>query len=170
MGFNGVFLYPDDGIRFQNAGGRVVFKGPCSIGNSSSIAIGRKGTLILGDSFSSTAGLKIACQHCITIGDNVLCGWEVMMIDTDFHRVTYVDGRISPDGYKPIVIGDNCWMGFRSVIMKGTTIKDHCIVSANSLCNKEYSEPYALLAGMPAEVRRTGVYRDFHDDKIVYPG
>lgn len=169
MGFNGVALYPNNGINFQNAGGRIIFNGDCSIGNSSAIAIGKKGLLIVGKNFSSTAGLKIACQHRITIGNDVLCGWEVMMIDTDFHKITYTDGQPSPSGYKPIIIGDECWFGFRSIIMKGTTIKDHCVVSANSLLNREYTDSYALLAGQPAEIKKTGVYRDLHNDKIDYP-
>ena len=169
MGFNDVALYPDDGIRFQNAGGCVIFKGSCSIGNKSAIAVGQRGKLVIGSKFQSTAGLKIACQHHINIGKNVLCGWEVMMVDSDFHKVTYTDGRKSPNGYKPIIIGDCCWLAFQSVIMKGTMIKDHCIVSANSLCNKEYSQSYALLAGQPAEIKKIGIFRDSRNDMIEYP-
>jgi len=169
MGFDGVVIYPNNGIRFQNAGGHIVFKGPCSFGNNTAIAVGKRGKLIVGRNVRSSAGLKIACQHSITLGDNVRLGWEVLMTDTDFHKVTYTDGRPSPKGYAPIRIDDNCWLGFRSTIMKGTTIKDHCIVSAHSLCNKEYPESYALLAGQPAEIKRTGVYRDINNDTIVYP-
>ncbi len=169
MGFNRVALYPDDGIRFQNAGGCIIFKGNCIIGSSSAIAIGKRGKWVVGQNFSSTAGFKIACQHNITVGNDVLCGWEVMMIDNDFHKIVYTDGRPSPNGFKPIVIGDGCWLALRSIIMKGTTIKDYCIISANSLCNKDYSESYALLAGSPAEIKKVGVYRDPQNDKIDYP-
>ena len=169
MGFDNVSIYPNNGIRFQNAGGLIIFQGPCFFGNDTAIAVGKRGKLIVGENIRSSAGLKIACQHSITIGNNVRVGWEVMMVDSDFHKVTYTDGRPSPKGYKPIRIGDYCWLGFRSTIMKGTTIKDHCIVSANSLCNKEYSESYALLAGQPAEIRKTGIYRDLDNDDIVYP-
>lgn len=169
MGFYRVALYPNNGINFQNAGGRLIFYGDCSIGNSSAIAVGKKGLLTFGKNFSSTAGLKIACQHKITIGDDVLCGWESMMIDTDFHRITYTDGSQSPTGYKPIVVGDGCWLGFRSILMKGTAIHDHCIVAANSICNKEYSDSFVLLAGQPAIIKKTGVYRDPSNDKIDYP-
>lgn len=169
MGFNSVALYSNNGILFQNAGDTITFNGTCHIGNNSAVAVGRKGKLEIGKNFTSTAGLKIACQHRVTIGDDVLCGWEVMMVDSDFHKVTFTDGRRSPDGYKPITVGNGCWIGFRSILMKGTSLNEHCIVSSNSMCNKAYSDSYVLLAGQPAVIKKKGVYRDSHNDIINYP-
>lgn len=49
-----VSLYPNSGIVFENHGGSITFNGKCNIGNNSTISIGEKGILIIGDSFSAT--------------------------------------------------------------------------------------------------------------------
>ena len=169
LGYRNVSIYPNNGIIWENKGGVVVFKGECNIGNASAIAIGKNGILILGKGVSSTAALKIACQHSITIGNQTLFGWEVTIMDSDFHKVTYTNGETSPRGYAPIIIGNECWIGYKSQIMKGTVLAERIIVSSNSLCNKKYTKPCILLAGQPATIKRTGIYRDFQNDVIDYP-
>ena len=169
LGFNGVVLYPNNGMRFQIAGGNVEFNGKCYIGSSSAIAVGRKGTLILGDNFSSSAGIKIACQHRIKFGSNVLCGWEATFMDSDFHQLSSVDSSQPPQPFAPIVIGNGCWFGSKTLIMKGTKLPDNCTIATNSMCNKEYTGDYTIYAGAPAKARKTGLYRDYKNDTINYP-
>lgn len=170
LGFNGVALYPNNGIRFQIAGGNVVFKGSCYIGSSGAIAVGRKGILVFGDKFCSTAAIKIACQHQIVFGNNVLCGWESTFMDSDFHQLSSVDSQQqSPRAFAPILIGDGCWFGYKTLIMKGTKFPDYCTVATNSMCNKEYTDNYTIYAGSPAKAKKTGYYRDFKNDAINYP-
>lgn len=169
LGFSGVALYPNDGIRFQIAGGTVEFKGKCYIGSSSAIAVGRKGLLVFGDNFSSSAGIKIACQHRIIFEKDVLCGWEATFMDSDFHQLTSIDSQQPPQAYAPILIGEGCWFGSKTMIMKGTKLPDYCTVATNSMCNKEYTDNYTIYAGSPAKAKKTGYYRDFKNDAINYP-
>lgn len=96
LGFYGVALYPNNGIRFQVAGGVVIFHGNCNIGNAGAIAVGKNGWLEFDNNFNSTAAIKIACQHSIIFKDQVLCGWESQFIDSDFHQMTCVDGSEPP--------------------------------------------------------------------------
>lgn len=169
LGFNGVALYPNDGIRFQIAGGSVEFQGRCNIGSSGAIAVGRRGVLVIGDKFCSTAAIKIACQHQIVFGNNVLCGWESTFMDSDFHQLSSIDTQRPPQAFAPILIGDGCWFSYKTLIMKGTKFPENCTIASNSMCNKEYTDNYTIYAGSPAKARIKGLYRDYKNDTIYFP-
>ena len=168
LGVFSVSIYPSRGFMIENRGS-IIFRGRCSIGNDSYISVGKSGTLIFGDSYSATTSLKIACYDIIEFGKDVSCGWECTFMDTDFHRMKYLDGRESPKPYGPIRIGDGCWFGFRSVVQKNTVLPRRTTVASNSLVNKAYNIPEAsIIAGQPAKLVKTGIYRDMNDDKINY--
>lgn len=170
LGFNNVALYPSTGIHIQIAGGTIEFRGQCSIGNNSFIAVGRKGKLVFGDNFTATSSIKIACQYQITFDENVLCGWETMFVDSDFHRLKYSNGvERETKPYGPILIGKNCWLGFKTIVMKNCTLPNNCVVSSNSMVVKtEGVNEYSLLAGQPAKVVRIGLFRDPKGSTIQY--
>ena len=169
MGFEKVALYSNCGIRFQNAGGALIFRGACDIGNSSAIAVGKNGQLVVGENFRATAQLKVACQHKITFESDVLCGWESTFVDSDFHRLTRTDGTEPPIPYAPITIGKGCWFSFKTVVMKGTTLAPYNVIASNSLVNKSFNASYSLIAGSPAKIVKTGIYRKREDDSVEYP-
>lgn len=55
------------------------------------------------------------------------------------------------DEYRPIDIGNDVWIGARSIIMDGVKIGHGAIVAANSVVTKDVPE-YAIVAGIPAKV------------------
>ena len=54
------------------------------------------------------------------------------------------------DLFGRIDIGENCFIGARSVIMPGVTIGDNCIVGAGSVVTKSIP-PNTVVAGNPAK-------------------
>jgi len=52
-----------------------------------------------------------------------------------------------------VVIGNDVWIGFDTIILSGTTIGDGAIIAANSVVRGEV-EPYALYAGSLAEFKK----------------
>jgi virginiamycin A acetyltransferase len=69
-------------------------------------------------------------------------GWEQAM-----------EGRKFPNK-GDIVVGNDVWLGYRSVILAGVTIGDGAIVGAYSVVTKDVP-PYTIVAGNPAkEIRR----------------
>lgn len=60
-----------------------------------------------------------------------------------------------------ITVGNDVWLGYRSVILAGVTIGDGAIVGAYSVVTKDVP-PYAIVAGNPARVIR----RRFSDEEI----
>ena len=53
-------IFPRQRFLWENRGS-VVFKGECMIGSNSSVCVGEKGTLILGENFAASASLKLIC-------------------------------------------------------------------------------------------------------------
>ena len=161
-------IYPNNGITFENKG-TVIFGGDIYIGNNSFISVGKTGKVVLGDRLGATSSLKIVSYCEVVLEEKVRCGWETLVMDTDFHRLTMQDGSPSPKAYGKIRIGKGCWLGTKTMVMKNTVLPPYCVTAANSLLNKPYDCPEkSLLAGQPARLKKTGVYRDIDNDEVVY--
>lgn len=166
LGVNGVSIYPNDGIVIDNRG-TITFKGRVSIGNHSAIAVGPKGQLVFEDNFRATCGLKLVCYHDIYFEKNVLIGWNSMICDFDFHKLTYLKGGYSK-GYGKIKIGHNTWIANGCKIYKNVEIPPYCVVGADTILNQQVKcEPYSLICNSrPIEIKIQGVYRNRDDDVI----
>jgi len=55
---------------------------------------------------------------------------------------------------RPVVIGDDCWIGINVVVLPGITIGRGCVIGANSVVSKDVP-PYSVMAGVPARSLRT---------------
>jgi acetyltransferase-like isoleucine patch superfamily enzyme len=98
------------------------------------------------------------------IGSGVMLGNGVGLIgryDHDFHTIGKTI-RNSPwigdadyagpgKGLK-IIVGDDVWIGYGSIVLSGVTIGRGAIVAAGSVVTKDV-EPYAIVAGNPARKR-----------------
>lgn len=65
------------------------------------------------------------------------------------------------DNKGDIVIGNDVWIGYESVIMSGVRIGDGAIIGTRSIVTKDV-EPYTIVAGSPAKPIR----KRFDDDVI----
>lgn len=139
--------------------GKIEVKGKAFWGTGSRICVAEGGCLTIDYGFSNTAKMTIICYNKISIGHDVLTSWETMIVDTDFHDVIDVRTEITYSQLKPVVIGDNVWIGMRSVILKGSIIPSGSIIGAMSLVNKEYKDENCLIAGNPASVKKRNVTR-----------
>lgn len=139
--------------------GKIIFKGPFQVSSNFSFFI--QGTLTLGELGFIGHGVRIRCLDTICIGKLLRLAVDSQIFDTNFHYMRNVEtGEIRPI-LKPIYIGDCCWIGNRSTIMKGSYLPDYTTVAGNSLVNKNFSEslPYPLIAGAPAKVISSGYVR-----------
>lgn len=161
-------IYPDNGIMFENHGGKIVFRGPCSIGGDSAISIGKYGYLEIDGLLVNNAACKIICFHHIHLEYNTRLGYEVMLMDTSFHRIKNSDNTFTNQGVAPIILRSYTWIGTRSLILPGAETAPYTIVAANSVLNKAFNKSKVLIAGQPASIRREGIWRDFDDDNIDY--
>ena len=89
-----------------------------------------RGKIRIGDRVG-ISGATIYAWDSIEIGDDTRIGANVKIIDTDFHPVDpeeRLKGNNTASGCKPIKIGKNVFIGMNSIILKGSTIGDNCVV------------------------------------------
>jgi len=52
---------------------------------------------------------------------------------------------------KPIIIGSNCWICARAIVLPGVTIGDGAVIGAGAVVSKDV-EPWSVVCGSPAVV------------------
>ena len=55
--------------------------------------------------------------------------------------------------YKPVYIGDDCWIGRRVIILPGVKIGKGCIIGAGAVVTKSFPD-YSIIAGNPAVIKK----------------
>lgn len=87
----------------------------------------------------------------IEIGENC-CLSVVSILAHDYSWYTLLEscGDMLPDPGGRVKIGNNCFIGYNAVILKGTTIGDNCIIGAQSVV-KGIIPPNTVWAGIPAK-------------------
>lgn len=130
--------------------GKLVFKGEAHIGHGAIIScVG--GVMTVGDNFAVSGTTSFVCYKEITIGRDVQFAWDSLVMDSDAHKIYNQEGtRMNED--RPVVIGDKVWLACQNTVLKGTVIGNNCVVGANSLLNKTYTEDGVIIAGSPARV------------------
>lgn len=136
-------------------------EGRVRIGIDSCLYIHRKATFHTGDGVFIARDSQIECAEAITLGNQVLAG-EIYLCDTAGHPVSH-QGKSLPMT-RPIMIGDGCYFGFRTQVLRGTVIPPHCVIGSGAVCTRNYAEAHPeghlLLTGVPAEVKATDVTPD----------
>ncbi|MDD2696649.1 MAG: acyltransferase [Candidatus Pacebacteria bacterium] len=86
----------------------------------------------------------------LRIGDNcsISCGVQIYSHDTVKWAVS--GGKVKYE-YRKTKIGDCCFIGPQSVILRGVSIGSHSIVAASSFVSKDVP-PFSIVAGIPAKV------------------
>ncbi|MCW3040473.1 MAG: hypothetical protein JWM31_2378 [Solirubrobacterales bacterium] len=145
-----------DGIPFHPGhvwvAGRLVAR-DFRIFNGAQVGVNAGAELILGSGYANV-GLSLACFERIEIGEGAAIGEQVMIRDSDNHQILG-----SGPATAPIVVGDLVWIGARATILKGVTIGDGAVVAAGAVVNRDVPAG-ALVAGVPARVKRTDVRWD----------
>lgn len=101
---------------------------------------------------AAMSGATIVSYASVTIGERTLLGADVFVADTDFHPLLpelRAQHPTNEAGVKPIVIGNDVFVGARSMILKGVTIGDGAVIGANAVVTRNV-EPRTIVAGNPA--------------------
>ncbi|MGZ5685604.1 MAG: DapH/DapD/GlmU-related protein, partial [Usitatibacter sp.] len=93
-------------------------------------------------------GLVALDVACITIGDDVQIGPNVQLL-TPTHPVEPGPRLRKWEAAKPIVIGNNVWLGGGVIILPGVTIGRNAVVGAGAVVTRDIREP-GTYAGNPA--------------------
>jgi acetyltransferase-like isoleucine patch superfamily enzyme len=151
----------------KELGSWVRVSGRIHVYNRGSIRIGRRvtlhsrpvgivlatfpgGSLEIGDRTVLNYGVDIAAVKLVRIGAGCMLGTHVSILDNDFHELT---ARERVPESRPVVIGDDVWIGNRAMILPGVTIGAGAVVGAGSVVMTDVPER-SLALGNPARVIR----------------
>ena len=100
------------------------------------------------------SGSTIYAMDEINIGENVLIGGNCKIIDNDFHPLLAyqrIDQKVEDIIKRPINIGEGCFIGANSIILKGTTLGKNCVVGAGSVVSGTFPDN-VIIVGNPAKI------------------
>jgi acetyltransferase-like isoleucine patch superfamily enzyme len=103
-------------------------------------------TLHIGDKCFLNDAVTICSSKNIYIGKHTKIGDQVHIYDTDFHEVTPTSGVRQ----EPVHIGDNVWIGAKSMVLAGSRIGDNTVIAAGSIVTGEIPAN-CVAAGAPAK-------------------
>lgn len=108
---------------------------------------------IIGKQVFLGRGSLINVKQNVSIGDSTRIGCYVTISDHMHEAKKDPDTKlIDTKSYmKPVVIGQNVWIGNYSTIFSGVTIGEGAIINTYSLVMKDVP-PHAVVAGQPARV------------------
>lgn len=112
---------------------------------NASICIG-KDNVFMGDDTLLSAGILI-------IGDNCLFAKEVF-ITNENHGINIEPGSsfvFQPLAVKNVLIGNNCWIGEKAIILPGVSLGNNCVVGAGAIVTKSFPDS-CIIAGNPAKI------------------
>lgn len=139
----------------------------CGAYDRAAFVVGPNGRITVG-SYTILNGAYLICNDCITVGAHCLLAWGVVLTDTWIGRDTpHAERRavlsaaaadparrlppVAPA--RPIVLEENVWVGFDSVILPGVTLGHGCIIGCKSIIAEDVA-PYTVVVGDPPRVVR----------------
>ncbi|MDI9882852.1 acyltransferase [Streptomyces sp. HNM0645] len=131
----------------------------------------RPGARIAIGDHTGLSGTTICASTSVVIGRRVLIGADVLIADTDFHPVDTLPRRFEPESRAaaaPIVIGDDVFLGARSMILKGVEIGAGTVVGAGAVVTASLP-PGVVAGGIPCRVLRPLENASRDDDTVFLP-
>lgn len=124
--------------------------------------------IIIGEGTWVGKHCSIAAIDRVEIGRNVLFAGYVHITDHS-HGYEDITRPITPQpliSKGPIVIEDDCWLGFSSEILSGVHIGKHAVVAARAVVTKDVP-PYSIVAGNPARVVKQYNFKTRQWEKVI---
>lgn len=103
---------------------------------------------------------QIECNA--TIGNNVLIANNVTFIGKYDHCYQQIGvsiryaSQVQDSDYdwleldREVIVGDDVWIGYGSIVLSGVKIESGCIIAAGSTVTKD-TDPYGIYVGVPAK-------------------
>lgn len=106
-----------------------------------------------GISIGSGSGLGVNClvHGPLEIGEKVMMGPDVVIL-THTHNIDRTDIPMGDQGSRveKVTIGNDVWIGMRSIIMPGVKIGNGAVIGAGAVVTKDVPD-YAIVGGVPAK-------------------
>ncbi len=137
-------------VRMDTPPYRRFYLGKKSVIESYSCINNAVGDVVIGEYTRIGIHNTIIGPVCIGSHVNLAQGITVSALN---HNFVDSSKRIDEQGIstKPVVIGDDVWIGANAVILPGVTIGKHCVVAAGAVVTKDVPDN-SLVGGVPAKI------------------
>ncbi|MBO6181193.1 sugar O-acetyltransferase [bacterium] len=103
----------------------------------------------IGENFYSNHNLTIIDCAKVTFGDNILIGPNCGFYTAE-HPLDAQTRNKGLEYAKPIIIGNNVWIGGRATILSGVTIGNNAVIAAGAVVTHDVPDN-CLFGGIPAK-------------------
>lgn len=116
-------------------------------------------TITIGEFGHIRGETEIVCMEGtkLIIGNNLGMSSETIIRTGDGHRIFDKDSGIRTNPAEDIIIGNDCWIARRGIILKGVVLSDYTIVGTGALVTKKYDESNIILGGNPAKIIKRNI-------------
>ena len=112
---------------------------------------GKHATLSIGNNVAIGDRTEIHAGDYISIGNGTIISWDCCIMDRDYHKL-----ESETEVLKPVIIGENVWIGCRVLILKGVTVGDGAVIAAGSVVTSDVPAG-AVVGGNPARILKEDV-------------
>jgi maltose O-acetyltransferase len=133
---------------FYYSGANINVNSGAYFGNGLKISIGS----------DSSIGQNCQIANDVTIGSDVMMAPEVIIFSVG-HQTSNTSTSIRLQGNvpaRPVIIGDDVWIGQRSIILPGVTVGSGSIIGSGAVVTKNIA-PFSVVGGNPARVLKSRI-------------
>lgn len=144
-----VIVIGDDCVFLSNHASNLIgIYSPCMFST-----ISRHSKIIIGNR-CGFSGTVIGSAIEVRLGNDVRCGANTMITDSDWHSDDIRTGKDAP-----VVIEDNVWLGYGVRVLKGVRIGRNSVIGAGSIVTKDIPAN-VVAAGNPCKVIKQIKYEE----------
>ena len=134
--FKWIERFSPDVVTEFNRGATVILGSNISVHSGTKIKARPNSKLIIGNGVKINYNCIVVCRNRIEIGKGTEFGPSVYIYDHDHDfSVGLKKGEMTND---IVHIGENCWIGANTVILKGTIIGDNSVIGAGSIVKGQF--------------------------------
>lgn len=156
-GFNNVLyidkstLLRDSYIKIEGNNNKIFIGSNCCLKNLTIDMKNDNSVIKIGDKTSiEEARITSFEPYKIEIGKDCMFSANIVIMNTDVHKIYDIDTSLKTNEGKEISIGNHVWLGIRTIILKGVSIGDNAIVAAGSIVTKDV-KANTIVSGNPAK-------------------
>lgn len=103
-----------------------------------------------GKNMRAFSSLLSSEPYLIEFGNNVTVSGKVSFITHDNSVIKFIENKT--DVFGRIKVGNNCFIGYGTIVLPGIELGDNTIVAAGSVVTKSFKEGNLVIGGNPAKV------------------
>ena len=131
LSVHGIERFSPNVVFEMNKGAIVNIGEKVRVHSGSKIKVRKGGRVVIESGVKINYNCIIVCHKSIQIGEGTEFGPSVYIYDHDHDFRAGLKANKFKEA--PVKIGKNCWIGANTVILRGATIGDGCVIAAGSV-------------------------------------